>query len=188
MNTSTEDRRVRKTKKALREGLAELMLEKDLRSITVRELSDKVDIHRATFYTHYKDIYDLYEQIENTSIEELSSTISDVTLDYEVLFEALIDYIYENAAICRMFLKKNSNSSFLDRISVMLEIQYLEVWINEIGQNKVTDEWKYYASYHVQGILAIIRRWAESGFEYSKNKIVKIIVKIDSGFDELLTE
>ena len=58
-----EDRRVRKTKKALREGLIELLNEKSIQSITVRELTDKVDIHRSTFYANFKDVYELYNHV-----------------------------------------------------------------------------------------------------------------------------
>ena len=50
------DRRVRKTKSQLRAGLAQLMREKSIREITVKELVDKVDINRSTFYLHYSDI------------------------------------------------------------------------------------------------------------------------------------
>ena len=60
----TVDRRVRKTKNQLRQGLARLMLEKSLKEITVKELTDLVDMNRGTFYLHYRDIYDLYAQIE----------------------------------------------------------------------------------------------------------------------------
>lgn len=88
MNTGTDDRRVRKTKKALREGLAELMLEKELRSITVRELCDKVDIHRATFYVHYSDIYALYEQLEDAVVNEIGEIIiCDPSHTYDELFK-----------------------------------------------------------------------------------------------------
>jgi len=40
-----EDRRVRKTKKSLREGLVELLQEKSIQNITVKELTDRADIH-----------------------------------------------------------------------------------------------------------------------------------------------
>ena len=43
------DRRTLKTRKAIFESLAELLTEKELRSITVQELSDKADVHRVTF-------------------------------------------------------------------------------------------------------------------------------------------
>ena len=70
-----EDRRVRKTKKALREGLAELLVEKSLQNITVRELTDKVDVHRSTFYANFEDIYDLYNQMEDVVIQEISDIL-----------------------------------------------------------------------------------------------------------------
>ena len=52
------DRRTAKTERAIRSALADLLMEKELRSITVQELADKADIHRVTVYKHYMDVYD----------------------------------------------------------------------------------------------------------------------------------
>ncbi len=41
------------------------MKQKPLKSITVRELTELADLNRGTFYLHFKDVYDLAEQIEN---------------------------------------------------------------------------------------------------------------------------
>ena len=56
---ATVDRRVRKTKKLLLDGLTQLMQTKDVSEISVKELSDLVDINRGTFYLHYRDIFDM---------------------------------------------------------------------------------------------------------------------------------
>ena len=64
MAPKTEDSRVRRTKRLLRQGLTELLQEKSIKKITVRELSERVDINRGTFYLHYKDIYDLVSFLE----------------------------------------------------------------------------------------------------------------------------
>ena len=53
-----EDRRVRRTKKLLSQGLIELMQQKQVKDITVRELADLVDVNRGTFYLYYRDIFD----------------------------------------------------------------------------------------------------------------------------------
>ena len=188
MNNSTEDRRVRKTKKALREGLAELMMEKDLRSITVRELTDKVDIHRATFYTHYKDIYDLYEQIEDAVVNELSAIVGDVFMSDEVFFKTLVDYISDNSMLCRMLLNRNGNRSFLDRVSSFLEEKYIEIWTNELGKIRLPIEWHFGAAYHIGGCLAVISKWAEGNYTQPKEKIVEIILSLDTSFDKLLMQ
>ena len=75
MAPEKEDRRVRRTKERLRQALTQLLLEKDIHDITVRELTDLADVNRGTFYTHYKDIYDLLEQTENALFSELEECI-----------------------------------------------------------------------------------------------------------------
>ena len=70
MGTEKLDRRVRKTRRQLREGLAHLLEEKSIRDIKVKELVEEVDINRSTFYLHYSDIYDMLKQIEEELFQE----------------------------------------------------------------------------------------------------------------------
>ena len=58
------DRRVRRTKALLLQGLIQLMEEKDIKDISVKELSDLADINRGTFYLHYSDVYNMLGKIE----------------------------------------------------------------------------------------------------------------------------
>ena len=48
-----EDRRVRRTKKLLIQALTELMQQKPVKEITVKELTDLADMNRGTFYLYY---------------------------------------------------------------------------------------------------------------------------------------
>ena len=57
-----EDRRVRRTKKLLTQALTELLQEKQVNEITVKELTDLADMNRGTFYLYYKDIFDMLEK------------------------------------------------------------------------------------------------------------------------------
>lgn len=54
------DRRVRKTRALLLQGLVKMMENHDIQDISVKELTELVDINRGTFYLHYDDIYDDY--------------------------------------------------------------------------------------------------------------------------------
>ena len=74
MDGLKEDRRVKKTKTQLLLGLTNLMQKKKIKDITVRELTDLVDINRGTFYLHYKDIYDMVDQIEDQLFTDFNST------------------------------------------------------------------------------------------------------------------
>lgn len=57
-----QDRRKERTEKEILNGLIALMQEKSMKNISVRELAERIDINRSTFYLHYTDIYDLIEK------------------------------------------------------------------------------------------------------------------------------
>ncbi len=63
------DLRVQKTKNSILDAFIELRSEKPLEKITVKELADRARISKQTFYLHYKDIYDLSEQLLEHSKE-----------------------------------------------------------------------------------------------------------------------
>lgn len=61
MSKKKEDRRVKFTKMFLKESLIDLLEEKSIFKITIKEICEKADINRATFYAHYSDQYNLLE-------------------------------------------------------------------------------------------------------------------------------
>ena len=67
----TPDRRVRRTRALLRQGLAQLMGAKSVNEVTVTELVDLVDINRSTFYLHYRDIPHMLECVEQELYDEI---------------------------------------------------------------------------------------------------------------------
>ena len=54
-----EDRRVRRTRKLLRDAFMALLSEKEYEAITVQDIIEKADVARSTFYAHYLDKKDL---------------------------------------------------------------------------------------------------------------------------------
>lgn len=69
------DLRERKTKRSIKNAFLELRAQKTLERITVKELAELAEISKATFYLHYKDIYDLSSQLQN---EVIHSILDDV--------------------------------------------------------------------------------------------------------------
>lgn len=55
MKATSEDRRIQKTRRALREALVSIMFEKSYDSILTQELLDRANVGRSTFYTHFRD-------------------------------------------------------------------------------------------------------------------------------------
>lgn len=61
------------TKIDLRNALSQLLLQQNFESITIRELTEKARINRGTFYLHYVDKYDMFEQMKTELVQELDS-------------------------------------------------------------------------------------------------------------------
>jgi AcrR family transcriptional regulator len=74
-----EDRRVRRTRRILREALIALILEKGYDRITVQDVLDRADIGRSTFYAHYRDKEALLVACFDDTREELRRGIEAAT-------------------------------------------------------------------------------------------------------------
>lgn len=78
MEEKKPDRRVLKTKKAIRNALAQLLAEKELEEITVKEVADTADINRKTFYNYYAGVHQVIDEIENEIISTFDQAIREV--------------------------------------------------------------------------------------------------------------
>src|SRR5471030_1141297 len=65
-----KDRRIGKTQKSIRDALMNLLEEKDVSQITIKELAENANINRKTFYMHFSSIDDIFDKIENEIIEK----------------------------------------------------------------------------------------------------------------------
>lgn len=70
------DLRQKKTRRSIINAFLKLRSEKPLEKITVRELTECAEIHKATFYLHFQDIYALSEILERELIEDILAGIS----------------------------------------------------------------------------------------------------------------
>ncbi len=70
------DLRERKTKKSIYNAFLELRRKKPLERMTVKELAALAEISKATFYLHYRDIYDLSEQMQEEVIQKILGSLT----------------------------------------------------------------------------------------------------------------
>ncbi len=69
------DRRIIRTKIAIRNALVALIEEKGFDALSVKDITTRADINRGTFYLHYRDKFDLLEQTQAEIIQDVESII-----------------------------------------------------------------------------------------------------------------
>lgn len=88
MSQNSDDLRVRRTRKLLREALIELIEERGFDALTVGEIAQRAMVSRAAFYRYYQDKYDLVEKIFEDAIEALKRDIDPLRRDVFASFDA----------------------------------------------------------------------------------------------------
>lgn len=178
MAERTEDRRTRRSKRLLKQGLAELMQEKPFHSITVRDITDRMDLNRGTFYLHYADTYELLQKLEEDSLADVQSMIDEHTPEVNAgtlrpVFEPILDYIAENKAICRALFVNNSTSNFMDKVHRLIYENGVAL-LHACYDLVPNDRMDYLLSFLTYGLIGLIKRWFDTDMAMSKGEVVQI--------------
>ena len=70
-----EDRRIAMTKRLLKAALIELLKEQDIYHISIRELCERADVNRTTFYKYYGSQFDLLTDMEKDMLDFIAKAI-----------------------------------------------------------------------------------------------------------------
>lgn len=181
-----EDRRIRRTKKLLRQGLAELMNEKEFKDITVKDITERMDMNRGTFYLHYSDTYDLLDKVENELIEDFENLIDTYHPTEEnhsafVIIDQIFDYITENEALCKTFFLSKSSNRFLGKFMNVISKKGLEIQ-KELSFHRDPLHTEYLFTFLTYGMIGILHKWFSSDMKMPKAEIVDLLDKLLSTF------
>lgn len=169
------DRRVRYTKMVLKNSLAELLEEKTIEKITVKEICEKADINRGTFYSHYSDQFDLYNGIVDELLEEGFIKLGNfMELDEDGLTAAItnvFEYIKENADIVRILLKGGVEYSIEQRIRNVIK----NIYLNKIDKDVDMDYINFTYSFIAAGSISLIRSWVSSDTPKAPHEVAVFI-------------
>jgi AcrR family transcriptional regulator len=173
------DRRIIYTKMVLRQSLLELLRERPIEKITVKDICEKADINRGTFYTHFSDPYNLLEQIENELFAEIASSIES-SLKAEAisgLLGQIFESILKNKDLCTVLFSEFGDKIFLRRIMYIAHDGSIAEWKKMIPSVK-NEQMELLYLFYANGCVAIIQHWIQSGMQESPQELSDMIEKL----------
>jgi AcrR family transcriptional regulator len=179
-----ESRKTRYTRMVIRDSLIELMKQRPITNISIKEICALADVSRPTFYAYYKDQYDLLQNIENeTSVYFENVIFANGTKklskrEIALKFEEVFQYIEKNSNSVQVLLSENGDIGFQRKVFRRF-ITYLQQ-VLKCYSEKTDDEGKieYYSVFMVHGIIALVHHWLKSGMNISKDELPKVIVEL----------
>ena len=196
-----DDLRVRRTQKAIRTAFFELIKENGFEHISVKDITNRAQISRNTFYLHYSDKYDLFNKICDDLMRTLFFRVGK-----KLRYAQQNDFDVESVASIiksSILAIEENKEEYLILFSVSGTANILTDKINQISKlflNSIKDdiegisEWTM--AYIVAGIAGFIRYYVLNGIEnldeeclnFSKihfKSIIEIAQKTRNKKDEL---
>jgi AcrR family transcriptional regulator len=179
------DLRISRTYKLIKEAFLELMEIQGFDKITVKDLTNKAMISRTTFYLHYKDKFDLLEQIENEILDGFKSILDEVCIDeiitkdfsiekYSTLLIRIYEYIKENQQFFKLIMGKNGDPSFYYKLNETMKLT--------VDKNILIDRLKIPEHYAIAFIIgfqtSIINEWINTGMKETPYEIASIVTQV----------
>ena len=184
------DRRVLRTKKNIHQAFLQLLSEKSLSQITVKELSDLADINRKTFYMYYSNIEDIFAELEDELVLKLVHVFEKELFQKEMFdsysfFENLNRTIQEDIDLYRIL----NHSDLLPHLIQRAKNALIEVFFRKYNIPADSDNERYilYAEYAASGILSMYTKWFSSDSHMSLEELTRTAAEITLyGFQHLL--
>ncbi len=144
------DHRIEKTKRSIYNAFIEIRSKKPLERVTVKELCDKAQINKSTFYVYYEDVYDLSDKIENEIMDKIIQSIDspeDIIDDPDVFTrELFLAYSSQSALISIVFSGTRS-----ERLPCKIEEMIKEMLCSKHPEFASSPEKKMLVTYSVYG-------------------------------------
>lgn len=174
------DRRVRRTRTLLQQSLIRLMAEKEIKDITVKELTDSADITRGTFYLHYSDIYDILRSMEYEMFVEFNAILSrpDGHSGKESSPEAILTDIFSllerRRDMARVMMGPHGDLAFVNHLKSLVKERIYQT----LAQKKTGCEYDYAEAFAVSGCVGVAETWLYHPSPLPPRRIAKICCEL----------
>ena len=163
--TTHIDRRVVKTKRAIKAAFAKLLTQKDINDITISDIAAEANINHKTFYNYYGGIYEVVGEIEDDIVRLIDKEVTGIGFQNSLqspylIFEKLTKVINTDTDFFGYLLGMNANVSLESKIADLLKSKFKmfvlqDVEISELRLNLM-------AEFIISGMVAVYRRWFNS--------------------------
>ena len=175
------DMRVVRTRTLLKNALLELLAENSLEKITVMDICEKSMIHRATFYKHFEDKYQLFsyaiEDLTKTFVASYSHLVgaTDIKDIFSIATSDLLDFLEKNRNAVLAVVENNGNRAtsmlFYDEIENSLCQSLSKHW-QEL--KLVPQDIPLLSNFLAGGCISVALWWLRQG-KCTKADVVKFI-------------
>ncbi|HIR88482.1 MAG TPA: TetR family transcriptional regulator C-terminal domain-containing protein [Candidatus Fimimorpha faecalis] len=169
------------TREAIRNTFIQMLNERPLSKITVKDIVATCEINRNTFYYYYADIYAIIEEIFQMELQTVKEEYND-TLSWEESFLVAINFAIKNKkAIYHIYhsIQKERVEEYLYHVAGRVMTYYVEQESKKIRASKADKE--LIISFYQSALTGMLLRWIASDMKADPDKIIRRIGQLFNG-------
>ncbi|WP_078380085.1 TetR/AcrR family transcriptional regulator [Sutcliffiella halmapala] len=136
MSPTRIDPRITRTRNLIMEAFVELSMKKEFKDITIKDITDKATVNRATFYSHFTDKYQLLDAALTENLME--KVFNEIKL-YDELSEETIVKIFLSITTFQAELSsqcRRSYDAFMSTIEAKLKAELEDLLYKLLMKNQ----------------------------------------------------
>ena len=153
--------------------------EADDEKISVRELCERADLNRSTFYAHYSEPKELLEEVENELLDATQDHLKKIGAENDLgahrYLLSFLMYIKENDKPFRTLLVDSVDPAFRSKFMQQSIIQFIEN-LNIVFPK---EQEQYIYSYILNGSTGVIIQWIRSDYCVDEGVLVDLLFSIN---------
>lgn len=173
----SQNRRVQMTKHFIKEAFIDLMENAPINKITVKEICQRADVNRSTFYAHYGDQYELFYEIQ----EDIINITPQVSLyNKEPIssnLESFFKFIEKNKRIYKILFANSTGTKFRNRVINKIfnrDGESLE-WIS--AEMNLSEKMDFKMLIYAFGGMGMIEKWIFGEIDESAENLAKYMAE-----------
>ena len=168
------DRRVIKTKRAIKNALMHLLNDRDINDITISDIAAQADINRKTFYNYYSGVHEVINEMEDDIISHVDEALTDIDFidnleNPYLIFEKLTSVISTDMDTFGYLLGMNTNVGLLSKMVDLLKAKVKSVILPVVELDEL--RLNLMLEFMITGMVAVYKRWFNSDRRASIDEI-----------------
>lgn len=188
MTKKKTDLRVLRTNKMIFDAFIDLVEEKGYDSITIQDIANRAMINRATFYAHFKDKQDLYEQVFEFALSTFTTLLDSVQLvdgnrvrmkEIEKMMTSIYERIRQNKAFFMTLTEGNANELMRIKLAQLLEEKYTDIFSKlRITENDIEVPIDFIIEYISSIFIGMVHWWIHSNSDFPPEHMARLTIKL----------
>lgn len=176
------DRRILRSKSAIRNAYLLLLGQMDSSEITVTDIADHADVDRKTIYNYYEGIDAIRNELENELVLKISSSLeqtgfSGFLQDPKTFLESVHGAFTTYRDLTIPLFRMNNGTSVFQKLRDSLSSRYQAFLMKTIspGMQKYS---RIYADFLMNGMISVYQEWIQGGMQLSLEEVAKLFLPI----------